>query len=138
MQQLRRVLYVILTILAGFLSLSALGGGIALFFNLYAPPVEQLGDSIFKDFTIPGLALFFLVGGSALFATVLLWRRSKYALLFATTAAIIILFFEFVEVLVIGSPAGAALTLQILYFGLGTLITILTMGIWFLDLRDAR
>ena len=45
------------------------------------------------------------------------------------------MFFEFVEVMIIGSPAGIVRTLQIFYFGLGTAITIASMGTWFLDLR---
>ena len=72
--------------------------------------------------------------GSALFAAILLIRKSKFALLFSTTAGIVIMFFEFVEVLVIGSPAEVARTLQILYFGVGTAIVIPALGIWFLDL----
>jgi hypothetical protein len=135
MQLLRKILSPILTILTGFLALTAGAGGIGLLLYLNTPPVEQLGGSVFKDYTIPGLALFFLVGGCALFATVLLIRKSKYGLLFANTAGVIILVFEFVEVLVIGSPAGVAQALQVFYFGLGTLITIFAMGIWFIDLN---
>jgi len=66
---------------------------------------------MFKDSSVPGLALFFIVGGSALFATILLYRKSKFAVLFSATAGIIIMFFEFVEVMIIGSPAGIARTL---------------------------
>ncbi len=138
MKTLRKILYPVLAVLTGFLAVTGFAGGIGLLFNLNTPPVEQLGNSIFNDFTVPGLALFVLVGGSALFALVLLIRKSKYALLFATTSGVIILFFEFVEVLVIGSPAGVAQTLQIFYFGLGTLITAFAMGVWFLDLRVER
>ncbi len=48
------------------------------------------------------------------------------------------MFFEFVEVLVIGSPAGVARTLQIIYFGLGTLITIAALGMWFIDIKKEK
>jgi hypothetical protein len=92
-------------------------------------------NGIFNDYTIPGLSLGLIVGGSAAFAAVLLIRRSPFSTLFAATAGIIIMFFEFVEVLVIGSPAGIARNLQIFYFGLGTLIVITSMAAWFLDLR---
>jgi hypothetical protein len=44
------------------------------------------------------------------------------------------MFFEFVEVLVIGSPAGVARTLQIFYFGLGTIIMVIALGAWYLML----
>jgi hypothetical protein len=120
------ILRIILIVLTAFLSLTAIGGGIALIANLNAPPVEQLEGSIFKSFTIPGLALFLIVGGGSLVATIMLIRNSPFAFLAAAVAGFIILFFEFVEVLVIGSPAGVARTLQIFYYGLGTIIMIVS------------
>ena len=44
---------------------------------------------------------------------------------------------SFVEALEIGSPAGVTRTLQIFYFGLGTLIVVAAMGMWFLELISA-
>ncbi len=131
----QKPLYILLIVLTFFLALTAILGGLALVANFNAPPVEMLQGSLFKDFTIPGLALIVIVGGSALFAAILLLRKSKFAILFAATAGVIIMFFEFVEALIIGSPAGVARTLQIFYFGLGVLIVVTSMRIWFLDLR---
>ena len=129
-----KILHITLTCLTLFLTLSGFAGGVGLLAKVNAPPVSQLEGSLFKDWTIPGLSLFLIVGGSALFAAILLLRKSKYALLASVTTGIIIMFFEFVEVLVIGSPAGIAQTLQIFYFGLGTAITVASMGLWFIDL----
>jgi hypothetical protein len=129
-----KILHITLTCLTLFLTLSGFAGGVGLLAKFNAPPVSQLEGSLFKDWTIPGLSLFLIVGGSALFAAILLLRKSKYALLASVTTGIIIMFFEFVEVLVIGSPAGIAQTLQIFYFGLGTAITVASMGLWFIDL----
>jgi hypothetical protein len=136
MKQIRKVVRVILIILTGFLSLSAIAGCIQLLEGTYAPPVDMLQGSPFKDFTIPGLALGLIVGGSALFAAILLIRESRYAILSAAAAGIIIMFFEFVEMLVIGSPAGIARTLQIFYFSLGTLIAAISLASSFLDIVD--
>jgi hypothetical protein len=130
-----KILRITLTVLTAFLALTAMLGGLALIANLNAPPLEQLQGSIFPSFTIPGLALFLLVGGGGLLAAILLIRKSLYATLSATTAGFLIMFFEFVEVLVIGSPAGVARTLQIFYFGLGTVIVILSLLTWFLQLQ---
>ena len=127
----------ILIILNIFLALTAFGGGIQLLIGFYVPPVEMLAGSPFQDYTIPGLALGLLVGGSALFAAILLIRKSRYAMLSSIAAGLIILFFEFVEVLVIGSPAGPSRFMQILYFGMGTVIIVTTLGGWFLELRSA-
>ena len=134
MKLLRKSLYVSLIILTSFLSLSAVLGGIGLLADLNAPPLEQLQGSMFKDWTIPGLSLLLIVGGGALFAVILLFRRNRFALLFSTAAGIVIMFFEFVEVLTIGSEVGIARTLQILYFGTGTAIVAASMGTWFFDL----
>jgi hypothetical protein len=134
MEIINRVTRIILISLTGFLALTTFLGGIALIANWIAMPVEMLQGSPFSSYLIPGLSLSIIVGGSALFATILLIRKSKFALLFATTAGIVIMFFEFIEVLVIGSPAGVARTLQIIYFGLGTLITIVALGSWFIEL----
>jgi hypothetical protein len=135
MKSFRKTLYVILVILTIFLALTALAGCGQLVEGTYAPSTEMLNGSVFKNFIIPGLALGLIVGGSAAFAAVLLLRKSKFAVLFAATSWVIIMFFEFVEVLVIGSPAGIARTLQIFYFGLGTVIEIFSMGTWFVDLQ---
>jgi hypothetical protein len=127
-------LHILLIVLTSFLALTAVLGGLVLLTGFYAPPVDMLQGSLFQSFTIPALSLSFLVGSSAVFAAVLLLRKSKFDILFATTAGIIIMFFEFVEMMVIGSPAGPARFMQIFYFGLGTCIVIAAMGKRFLDL----
>ena len=119
MSQFRRFVHILLIILAGALGLSAVPGGITLLVGFYAPPVEQLKGSVFADFTIPGLALLLLVGGSAVLATALLVRRSRFGALSAALAGAIVMSFEFVEVLAIGSPPGPARVMQLLYFGIG-------------------
>jgi hypothetical protein len=134
MQFLQKALHIVLVVLTFFLALTAALGGIALLANFNTPPVAMLQGSPFRNYAIPGLALMLIVGGSALLAAIQLLRKSKYAVLCAATAGVIIMFFEFVEALVIGSPAGAARMLQIIYFGLGTLIVVAAMGWWFLDL----
>ncbi len=136
MRLFRNVLYIALIVLTVFQSITTILGGIALLANVISMPVELLQGSPFRDYTIPGLALSLLAGGSSLFASVLLFRKSKFAILFSTTAGVVMMFFEFVEVLVIGSSAGVARALQIIYFGTGTAIVVAAMGIWFLDLQS--
>lgn len=90
--------------------------------GIAAPPIEELNGSWFKDYTIPGLALMIIVGGSALSAAVMLIRKHKYALFYSAMVGLIIMTFEFVEVLAIGSPTGAGLVMQLIYFVLGLLL----------------
>ncbi len=135
MNTITKTLRIILIALTILLAITAIPGGIMLLANFYAPPVEQLNGTIFKSFTIPGLALAILVGGSALTSTVFLLKKSKFGIVLAAAAGVIIMFFEFVEVLIIGSPAGPSRLMQIGYFGLGTLMMIVSLGSWFLELR---
>jgi hypothetical protein len=135
METFKKALRILLIVLTFFLSITAALGGIALMANLYTPPVDYLQGSIFTSFAVPGLALCLLVGGGALLAAILLLRKNKYATLSAATAGIMIMFFEFVEVLIIGSDPGPARFMQVFYFGLGTAVEMAALGIWFMDLR---
>lgn len=122
MQLPEKTLYTTLIILNIFLALTAIPGGFCLLTGIAAPPLDELNGSIFTDYTIPGLALMIIVGGSALLTSIMLIRKNKYALLFSAMCGLIIMFFEFVEVLAIGSPTGAGLAMQIIYFILGVAI----------------
>ncbi len=113
--------------LTGFLSLSAIPGGLMLLAGIYAPPVEQLQGSVFRSFAVPGLALLLVVGGSALLATVLLVRRDRLGPLWAGFSGVTVMAFEFVEVLAIGAPPGPSLVMQILYFSLGLALVCLSL-----------
>jgi hypothetical protein len=138
MNRIKKITIVVLISLTGFLSLTGLAGGIALAAGLNTPPTEQLNGSIFKDFTTPGIVLTLFVGGSALIASILLIRKNVFAPLFSNLTGIIIMSFEFVEIMVIGSPEGIARNLQIFYFGIGTIISILSISVWLTDLLVRR
>lgn len=137
MTLLTKSIRVLLIVLNLFLALTAFGGGIQLLVGFYVPPVEML-NGVFKDFTIPGLALGIIVGGSALFAAILWIRKNKFAIPASIAAGLVIMFFEFVEALIIGSPAGPARFMQILYFGMGTVIIAASIGQLFLGLITNR
>lgn len=79
-----------------------------------------------------------LVGGGALLAAILLLRKDRFGTTCAAASGLAIMFFEFVEVLVIGAPPGIARTLQIFYFGLGTLIVAVSLAIWLMELLPAE
>ena len=134
MPTLTKSISILLIVLTIFLALSAVAGGIQLLEGTYAPPVDLLAGSPFDGYVIPGLALGVIVGGSAFFAAVLLIRKSRFGLLASVAAGLIIMFFEFVEVLVIGSPEGPAFALQVFYFGLGVVIAVVSLGQWFVEL----
>gem|GEM_PF-1673831 len=116
--------------------LTAIGGGIQLLIGFYVPPVDLLMGSPFDSYIIPGLALGFIVGGSAIFAAILLIRRNHFAPLASASAGLIIMVFEFVEMLVIGYSEGPQGFMQLLYFGLGVVIVAVSLSQWFISLRS--
>jgi hypothetical protein len=72
-----RKIRVALLVLDVFVALSAIGGGLAVVAALDRFPPEWLHGSPFSDYSIPGLILAGVVGGSAAAAAVVLWRRPR-------------------------------------------------------------
>lgn len=118
----RRAVRTLRIVATGLLALTAIPGGLALIVGFHAPPVEMLRGSLFRSFVVPGLALTLVVGGSALAATVLLLRRSPTGPAASGVAGLVVMAFEFVQVVSIGSPPGASRAMQVGYFALGTLL----------------
>ena len=133
---IRKILYPALVTLNIFLALTAIPDGFCLLTGIAAPPTEELNGSWFKDYTIPGLVLMLIVGGSALIAAVMLIRKYKFALFYSAIAGLIIITFEFFEVLAIGSPTGAGLVMQIIYFVLGVLLVKWSLFVIYLDRKN--
>jgi hypothetical protein len=134
MTRLRGALRLFLLGAAAFLAVSAVPGGIALVAGLGTPPAAMLGHSIFSSFLVPGLTLLVVVGGSASVAAVLLVRRHRFASAVAALAGAFVMSFEFVEVLVIGSPAGPAFVMQATYFTTGLLLVGVSAAAMAIDL----
>jgi peptidoglycan/LPS O-acetylase OafA/YrhL len=130
---IKRIGRILLIVLDAFLAVTSVAGGIGLLTGAISPPPELLHGSIFGSYTIPGLALLFLVGGSALAAMVLVLRRHAWGALASGLAALMIMGFEIVEVLVIGSEPGLARNLQAFYFTLGLVIAILAAALWAIE-----
>lgn len=132
-----RLLRLALILLDAFLALTAIAGGIGLLTGVNTPTLEWLARSPFRSFTIPGLALLLIVGGTALVATIMMIRRHPSATIASGLAGAFIIGFEIVEVIFIGSPAGIARTLQVFYLTLGLLIVVLAATLWARMRREA-
>jgi hypothetical protein len=124
-----------LILLDAFLAITAIAGGIGLLTGAIAPGVDLLQGSPFTSYTIPGLALLIIVGGSALVATGLMVRLPHLGVLASGISGLMIIGFEIVEVLVVGSDPGVARNLQIFYFTLGLLIALLASALWMAQRR---
>jgi hypothetical protein len=126
-QRIRRL---ILSLLDLFLAATAIAGGLALIVGWIQLPLDWLVGTPFRSFTIPGLVLMVVVGGSALVALVATVTRHPLAAAGSALTGLMIMGFELVEVLVVGSQAGLMRTLQIFYFLFGLVLAVLATWQW--------
>lgn len=132
----RKILYLSLITLNIILAFTAIPGGICLLTGIAAPSLDELTGTIFNDYTFPGLFLMIIVGGSATISAVMLIRKKKYALFYSAMAGVIIMIFEFVEVITIGTPTGAGLIMQIIYFAIGVILVKWSLYVLYLDAKN--
>lgn len=131
-----------LLVIEAFVGLSALSGGIAVLQGVvfgFVLPRAWLAGTPFGNYTIPGLALVIVVGGSALLAAATVFIEREWAVLVSVLAGLIMVGFLMVEVVSLDSKFGAALPtflwLQLVYFVLGLAIFGLAGFVWMRDYR---
>ena len=131
-----------LLVLEAFIGLSAIQGGIGLLqgveFN-FVVPVAWLAGTPFSDYTIPGLVLAIVVGGSALFAAATVFIHREWAVLASVLAGLLMVGYLVVEAICIDSKVGndlpIALGAQLLYLVLGLAVFGLAGYLWMRDYR---
>lgn len=121
---LRRILRILLTLLTGFVALTAIGGGVALLVGLEDNrfPLEWLRGTPFPNYTIPALLLAVVVGGSALAACILVLRRHRMSAPVSRAAGVIMMGYIVVEYLILQQEPPGPTNIEVFYFGLGALI----------------
>lgn len=89
-----------------FDAISAIIGGFALFLapdgSILRMPVSFIADSPFKDYFIPGLILAFLVGGSALIASISLLAKSDWSFVLTLISGAALSVWIITQVMMIG------------------------------------
>lgn len=96
-----------------FVALTSLACGVGLVLGVIQFPRAFLQGSQFSDYTIPGLAMAVVVGGSALLAAAELLAGSRLAGALGALAGLILLAFEVVEVVGIDQNTGVWLPLVV-------------------------
>jgi hypothetical protein len=91
-----------LGVLLGFLALNAFGGGYYGIAGAKNIPIEWLEGSPFTDYVIPSLFLFIVVGGSALYASIMVFSHGRSADKASLICGIIVLLWLIVQVIIIG------------------------------------
>lgn len=120
-----------ISVLAAFIALSAIGGGVAMLVGAIQFPLEWLRNTPFPDYAIPALVLAIVVGGSSLLAAVTVFTGREVGVLASAGAGLIMAGYEVVEVVTIKHVYW----LQGVYFGLGLVIFGLAAYLWMTEDR---
>lgn len=102
----------------GFVGLTAIAGGIGLSSGLDSFPSAWLVGTPFTTYLVPGLILSVVVGGSALAASVLLWRRHPDAWLASALAGAVLTGWIAIEMALLQQPTTPT-PIELLYLVLG-------------------
>jgi hypothetical protein len=137
-----KVIRIALFAIEAIIGLSAMQGGFALlrgdFMNVL--PVGWLAGTPFSDYTIPGLMLVIVVGGSALLAAATVFIDREWAVLVSVSAGLLMAGYEMVEAVILDSKVGNALPtvleLQLLFFVLGLAVFGLAGFLWMREYRS--
>ena len=125
----------VIVFLGVLIAVSAVGGAVGLLGGAIQFPLAWLDGTPFGSYTLPGLILGIVVGGSALVAALLVLRRHPFGVLAALCAGLIQVGWIVGEVVLVGTSPGVMLTLQVLYAALGAALAVLAANLW---LRTAR
>ena len=117
---LQTIMRYALGFLLAFAALNAFGGGYYAISGAKGVPIEWLNGSLFQDYFIPGLILFFLIGGAFLISAIAVFGRLRIARVATFTAVVIVFIWLGVQVAIIGyvswmQPATACVSLLILF-----------------------
>jgi hypothetical protein len=131
-----------LVIIEAFISLAAIGGGIALLAGAMNQwlPVAWLQGTPFSDYTIPGLVLIIVVGGGMLLAAATQFIQREWAVLLSAVMGLIMIGWEVVEVAIIDryeqAVVPSTVVQQVLFPVLGLVIIGLSGYLWMTEYRD--
>ena len=129
----------VLFVLNVFGALTAIAGGIGLLTGGISLPPDLLQGTPFADYTLPGLALLIVVGGSFLFAAATILTGREISALASAFAGLAVMGFEVVEVAVIDRSGGSwlllAVALQAFYLLLGLACFGLAASLWMTEFR---
>ncbi len=117
-----RIARVAIVVVAVFIALSAVAGGVGLIGGSLAFPLDWLAGTPFTSYVIPALILAFVVGGSCLATAILMLRKHPLAVLVALGAGLIQVGWIAGEVILVGTRDGLMMWLQITYFVAGAVV----------------
>ncbi len=127
-----KVARIIPGILTAFVALTAMGGGVALLTGAEGDrfPLAWLEGTPFSSYTIPGLILTVIVGGSALIATVITFRGRQSGAQFMMACGLLLAGFVSVEALILKQIPRGPTGIEVAYFVIGATILGFATYLW--------
>lgn len=125
-------------LLAGFVALTAIGGGVTILGGVDEFPLEWLAGTPFDDYTVPALILTIMVGGSALLAAVTIFTGRRISVMASMVAGLILVGYIVVEVLILEQVPPGLTVIEGVYFGLGLLLFGLGAYLWRVEGQGGR
>lgn len=107
---------------AGFIALTAIGGGLAMLAGLEDFPLAWLEGTPFNDFTIPAILLSVVVGGSALVVAIALFTGRRWMRWAAVFAGAMMSGYIVIEAIILNQDPPGPTAIEIGYFVLGILL----------------
>lgn len=124
----------LLLVAEAFVALTSIVCGVGMVVGVIQFPLAFLRGAPFSDYTVPGLIMAIVVGGSALLAAVTLGAGRPVGIGLAALAGVILLLFEVAEVASIDRNTGAWLplvvALQSAYSVIGLAMVGLAVFLW--------
>ena len=96
-----KLVRIVLVVLEAIVALSAIAGGVSLATGTITFPLAWLQGTPFSDYTIPGLVLAVVVGGSALLATATIFIHREWTVLVLVAAGLLMAGYVVVHVALI-------------------------------------
>ena len=129
----------ILVVLEAFVALTSIACGVGLTVGAVQFPLAWLQGTPFSDYTIPGLVMAIIVGGSSLLAAETILTGREGGVLVSALAGLLLTGFEVAEVAIIDPNVGnwlpLAVVLQAIYSGLSMTIFGLAASLWMTEYR---
>jgi len=123
-KELHRYMRIGIGLATALISLTAFGGGMSMILGSdeFAYPIAWLQGTPFKDYTIPGSVLAFVVGGSCLIASITNFSHKRITLPLSMVAGVILSIFVMVEAYFLRNVTYRPIEAEIFYFFWGVAI----------------
>ena len=128
-----------LVVLEAFVALTSLACGVGLAVGAIQFPLAWLQGTPFSDYTIPGLVMATIVGGSSLLAAATILTGHEGGVLASALAGLLLIGFEVVEVVIIDRKVGDWLLLAVVLQAIYSVLALTTFGLAaFLWMKEYR